>query len=93
VSKRRRGRRGLRTYHFRFTGKEQRDATVRIANQTLTVAGGFQGTADLVVTADSETWLGFLNKKRNILWAMVTGKVRLKGPIRLLRAFGKCFSR
>src|SRR6202171_5733470 len=46
-------------YHFTFTGKEEKQATVTIRNGTLQVQDGHQREADLRVTADSETWLGF----------------------------------
>lgn len=79
------------TYHFTFTGTEERRATITIRNQKLEVTDGHTGKADLVVTADSKTWLGFLAKERNLLWALVRRKIRLKGSPRLLLAFGKCF--
>src|SRR5262245_15788658 len=78
-------------YHFTFTGKEAKEATVTIRDGTLQVQNGHQGEADLHVTADSETWLGFLAKERSLLWALLRRKVRIKGPPRLLVAFGKCF--
>ena len=78
-------------YHFTFTGKEQKQATVTIRDGTLQVQDGHQGEADLHVTADSQTWLGFLGKERNVLWALLRRKIRLKGPLKLLVAFGKCF--
>ena len=43
------------------------------------------------MTADSETWLGFLAKERSLLWAILRRKIRIKGSPRLLVAFGKCF--
>src|SRR5215813_4124779 len=52
------------TYHFTFTGAEERRATVTIRNQTLEVLEGHTGKADIAVTADSQTWLGFLAKER-----------------------------
>ena len=55
------------------------------------VRDGHQGEADLRVTADSETWLGFLAKERSLLWALLRRKIRIKGSPRLLVAFGKCF--
>lgn len=79
------------TYHFTFTGKEQRQATVTIRDGTLKVEDGHQGRADLRVTADSETWLGFLAKERSLIWALLRRRIRIKGPPRLLVAFGKCF--
>ncbi len=79
------------TYHFTFKGKEQRKATIVIRDQTVEVKEGHVGVADLEVTADSRTWLGFLSKDRNLVWALVRRKIRLKGSPRFLLAFGKCF--
>jgi len=78
-------------YHFTFTGKESRTATVVIRDQTIQVMDGHEGTADLRLTADSETWLGFLAKERSLLWALLRRRIRIKGSPRLLIAFGKCF--
>ncbi|HMF18958.1 MAG TPA: SCP2 sterol-binding domain-containing protein, partial [Gemmataceae bacterium] len=78
-------------YHFTFTGKEALQATVSIRNGALQVQDGLQGKADLRVTADSETWLGFLAKERSLLWALLRRRIRIKGSPRLLIAFGKCF--
>jgi hypothetical protein len=79
------------TYHFTFTGTEELRATIIISDQTLEVKEEHVGTADLQVTADSSTWLGFVAKERNLLWALLRRKVRIKGSPRLLLAFGECF--
>ena len=79
------------TYHFDFTGDETRQATVVIRNQTVEVKDGHVGNGDIKVTADSKTWLGFLAKERNLVWALLTRKIRIKGSPRLLLAFGRCF--
>src|SRR5262252_8185132 len=79
------------TYHFTFTGVENVEATIIIRNQRLQVNEGHRGKADLQVTADSRTWLGFLAKERNLAWALLRRKIRLKGSPRLMLAFGKCF--
>ena len=78
-------------YHFSFTGKEEKQATVTIRDGTLQIQDGHQGEADLLVTADSETWLGFLAKERSLLWALLRRRIRIKGSPKLLVAFGKCF--
>jgi ferredoxin len=78
-------------YHFTFTGKEPKEATAVIRDGTLHVRDGHEGEADLRVTADSETWLGFLAKERSLLWALLRRRVRIKGSPKLLVAFGKCF--
>jgi ferredoxin len=79
------------TFHFTFTGHEQRQATVVIHEHKISVKEGHVGRPDLHVTADSQTWIGFLNKERNLVWALLRRKIRLKGPFKLLVAFGKCF--
>jgi NAD-dependent dihydropyrimidine dehydrogenase PreA subunit len=79
------------TFHFTFTGSEQRQATVEIQEQKISVKEGHIGQPDLHVTADSQTWIGFLRKERNIVWALLRRKIRLDGPLKLLVAFGKCF--
>lgn len=78
-------------YHFTFTGREEKQATVSIRQGTLQVQDGHQGAANLRVTADSETWLGFLAKERSLLWALLRRRIRIKGSPKLLLAFGKCF--
>jgi hypothetical protein len=78
-------------YHFAFTGKEPKEATVTIREGTLQGHEGHQAEGDLHVTADSETWLGFVAKERSLLWALLRRKIRIKGSPKLLVAFGKCF--
>jgi hypothetical protein len=43
------------------------------------------------MSADSQTWLGFLAKERSLLWALLRRRIRIWGSPRLLLAFGKCF--
>jgi ferredoxin len=79
------------TYHFTFTGEEPYKATVLIRDKTLQVNEGHAGSADIHITADSKNWLEFLRKERSIIWSLLTRKVRVKGSLRLLKDFGKCF--
>ncbi len=78
-------------FHFRFTGSEPRECTVKIENQTITVCEGLVGTCDLLIEADSQSWLRFLREEVNIVWLLITLRVRLRGDLRLLIKFGKCF--
>ncbi len=78
-------------YHFTFTGSESAQATVTIRDKSIDVQSGLLGSADCTVTADAATWLGFLRKEKSILWAMIRRKVRVRGPLTLLTAFGRCF--
>jgi Fe-S-cluster-containing hydrogenase component 2 len=79
------------TYHFLFTGQEFSPFTVTIANQICEVHDGLVGQPNLVVNADSKTWIAFLRKERNIVLSILTGKIRIQGDIRLLLKFAKCF--
>src|SRR3954452_23328152 len=79
------------TFHFTFTGREQRQATVVIKDQKMRVEEGHVGRPDLHVTADSRTWIGFLRNEKNVVWALLRRKIRIKGSPKLLLAFGKCF--
>ncbi len=67
------------TYHFTFTGQEELKATVVIQNKTLQVSEGHAGKADLRMTVDSQTWLRFLRKEANLVWAVLRRKVRIHG--------------
>lgn len=79
------------TYHFTFTGQEEVKATVVIRDQKVAVSDGHLGTADFRLTSDSQTWLRFLRKEANLVWALLRRKIRIQGPPRLLLAFGRCF--
>jgi putative sterol carrier protein len=45
----------------------------------------------LQITADSNTWLKFLAKEQNLVWALLRRQIRLRGNWRSLLAFSKCF--
>ena len=62
-----------------------------IKDQKLSVEQGHVGQADLHVTADSQTWIGFLRKEKSVAWALLWRKIRLNGPLKMLVAFGECF--
>jgi epoxyqueuosine reductase QueG len=79
------------TYHFTFTGSESAEVTVVIHAGTIKVEPGLKGACNIHVIADTETWLGFLAKETNLLWALLTRKIRLRGNPQWLLAFGKCF--
>ena len=79
------------TFHFTFTGAERREATITIRNQTLHIKDGLVDRADVHVTADAKTWLGFLAKERRLIPALITRRIRVQGSRKLLLAFGKCF--
>lgn len=79
------------TYHFHFTGEEERKATIIIRDGMIRVHEGHVGSADVRVTADSQAWLGFLAREHSLVWAIVRRKIRVGGSPKLLLAFGRCF--
>ena len=79
------------TYHFVFIGNEPAESTVTIRDGKIAVADGLLGEPNLKVTADSETWLGVLAKEKNLLWALLTRRIKLRGNPKWLLAFGRCF--
>lgn len=79
------------TYHFTFLGHGEQRFTVVIRDRTLSTSPGHTGKADLAVTADGDTWLGFLAGEKNLPWALLRRKIRLKGSPRFLLRFGRCF--
>ena len=79
------------TFHFTFTGSESVRATVVIRNKTIEVHPSHVGDADLKLIADSKTWLDFLTGERNFIWSLLTRKIIVKGPFRLMKAFAACF--
>jgi len=45
----------------------------------------------LHVTADSQTWIKFLSKEVNLIKALATRKIKIKGSPKLMMAFARCF--
>ena len=79
------------TYHFTFIGDERAEATVVIRAGTITVEDGLHGQPNVHVTADAATWIGFLAKEKNLVWALLTRRIKLRGNPKWLLAFGRCF--
>lgn len=80
------------TYHFTFTGNEQVEATVVIKDKTIQVKQGHVGIPDVQVNADAKTWLRVLHKETPIIKEIIFRRIRVKGPMKLFKAFGGCFA-
>ena len=76
---------------WQSTGKEQAQATVTIRDGSIKVEANHLGESVLHVIADAETWLAFLAKEKNLLWALLTRKIRLRGNPQWLLRFSGCF--
>ncbi|MGW9528550.1 SCP2 sterol-binding domain-containing protein [Paenibacillus terrae] len=80
------------TYHFTFTGNETRQTTIDIRDKKIQIRDGFHGKPDIRITVDSKTWLKIVAKEKNVVAALLTGKLRIKGNPKLLMSFEKCFA-
>jgi len=80
------------TYHFTFSGSEEAEATVVIKDKSIRIEKGHAGVPDVRVHADAKTWLRVLHKETSMIKQIVLRRIRVKGPLRLFKAFGKCFS-
>jgi putative sterol carrier protein len=79
------------TFHFTFTGQENLAGTVEIKKQILTVTEGHVGRPDIKIVADSKTWISFLAKEKNLLIALASRKIKIKGSPLLMKKFADCF--
>lgn len=80
------------TYHFTFSGAEILAATVVIKGKTISVYGGHTGEPDVLISADAKTWLRVMHKESSMVKEIVFRRIRIKGPMKLFKAFGKCFA-
>lgn len=80
------------TYHFTFRGSEQVETTVVIKDKTIQVKQGHVGVPDVRIDADAETWLRVLHEETPILKEIIFRRIRVKGPLKLFKAFGGCFA-
>ena len=80
------------TYHFTFSGSEEAEATVVIKDKTIRIEMGHAGIPDVRVHADAKTWLRVLHKETSMIKQIVLRRIRVKGPLTLFKAFGKCFA-
>jgi len=78
-------------YHLTFTGAETCQGTIVIRDKKLEVSDGLNGTPDVRITADTDTWLKILRGEKNFLAAVLTRKVRVQGSKDLLKSFVRCF--
>ena len=77
--------------HFAFRGSSSLQATYVIDHGTLQIEPGRSGDPDLSVDADADTWLAITRGEKNPVWAVLTRKLRIKGAVRDLKTFQRCF--
>jgi len=73
-------------YHFKIEGEPASKATVAVKAGRVNVAKGLRGQADLTIHADEATWIKIVRGELSPVRALLTRRLRLKGPVRLLTA-------
>ena len=91
VFQRRRSKDFRATYHFSFTGEQSAEATVVIDNGILKVSRTLDGEPDVSVRVDGQLWLDLLAGRGSMVWAVLTRRLRVKGPLSLLKRFSAVF--
>lgn len=82
------------TFHFELTDTSTHRATVRIDDGTLTITTStLEGQADVTIRGEARAWLDVVTGKRNPVWLVVRGKLRIAGDRALLDRFARCFPR
>ncbi|MDD9947668.1 MAG: 4Fe-4S binding protein [Myxococcales bacterium] len=78
-------------YHFIFRGDEELEATVHLDHGVLQVSRCLVGKADVRIEADSATWVAFVAGNKKLWWALLTGRIRIRGRIKLMKLFARSF--
>jgi ferredoxin len=82
------------TYHFALSGDQPVQATVRIHDDKLEIdEGALIGQADVTVACDGALWLDIVSKRRSPVFAVLRGRLKLRGDRALLDRFSACFPR
>jgi len=71
-------------YHFNIEGEPAALATVAVKGGKVKVSEGLLGQADLTIHADEATWIKIVRGELSPVRAILTRRLRLKGPVRLL---------
>lgn len=80
------------TIHFEFVGKEEVSFTLIVSDGKLRIQEEIVGSCDLKVHSDSETWIQIVNGEMQPATAMISGKLKIYGNIKLLEQFQHFFS-
>lgn len=76
---------------FRFTGADATEVTFRVEAGALRITPGLATDADVTVTVDGAHWIEVLNGRRNPVWLVFTGRMKIAGDRAALDRFQACF--
>jgi len=78
------------SYGFTFSGREPAEFTVAITDRRVSVRPGRPESPDIRVRCDSDLWLRIVNGDSSPFWAVITGRLSVRGPLQLLSRFRRC---
>jgi ferredoxin len=79
-------------FHFELREPEIK-STVVINDGALTVADGLEGVPDVHISTTGDTWIDIVTKRRSPVFAVLTGRLKIRGDRSLLGRFAACFPR
>lgn len=77
--------------YWNITGKDPKQFTIAIHNGTFEIRYGENLNADLLLEADSETYLKLVNKEMKGMIAVLTRKLRARGKMQIAPKMERIF--
>ncbi|MBK7404290.1 MAG: SCP2 sterol-binding domain-containing protein [Phycisphaerales bacterium] len=78
-------------YLFRFGGAETFTASVTIGDGGIGVNFAPGDRADVTIEADAASWVSFVRGEAGLVGLLLRRRVRVRGDLRLMRRFKRCF--
>lgn len=64
---------------------------VSILKGVLNVTDGRLDHADVTIRGRADAWIGFLNREKNLVWQLLTRRIKISGKVPLMKDFAACF--
>lgn len=64
----------------------------KMGDKSISIEQGHAGIPDVQVHADTKSWLRVLGKESSMVKEIILRRIKVKGPMHLFKAFGKCFA-
>jgi putative sterol carrier protein len=79
------------SYQWNLSGRDARRFTVRVDKGTFRIEDGEDADADVIMDADSDTYLALVNGTMRGIIAIMTRKLRVRGSLSLAAKMDKIF--
>lgn len=82
-----------KTIQWNITGEEGGIYSVKIHNRTCEIVNTATEKPDLTVTISDKDWLALADEKLDAMKALITGKIKMSGDIKLALRYQSLFSK